>query len=85
MALNLGSATGFSVREVIAAAERVVGRPIAAEPGPRRPGDPPILVAANARAGEILGWRPRRGSLDEIIGSAWAWRRRHPDGYGEPA
>jgi UDP-glucose-4-epimerase GalE len=85
MALNLGSAIGFSVREVIAAAERVVGRPIAAEPGPRRPGDPPILVAANARAGEILGWRPRRGSLDEIIGSAWAWRRRHPDGYGEPA
>ena len=85
LTLNLGSATGFSVREVIAAAERVVGRPIAAQPGPRRPGDPPILVAANARAGVVLGWRPRRGSLDEIIGSAWSWRRRHPDGYREPS
>ena len=79
--LNLGSATGFSVREVIAAAERVVGRPIPTAAGPRRPGDPPILVAANGRAGEVLGWTPRRGSLDEMIGSAWAWRRRHPNGY----
>ena len=79
--LNLGSAAGFSVRQVIAAAERVVGRPIPTAPGPRRPGDPPILVAANERAGEVLGWTPRRGSLDEMIGSAWAWRRRHPNGY----
>ncbi|MGZ8527765.1 MAG: UDP-glucose 4-epimerase GalE [Candidatus Limnocylindrales bacterium] len=79
--LNLGSAAGFSVREVIAAAERVVGRPIPTAPGSRRPGDPPILVAANDRAGEVLGWTPRRGSLGEMIGSAWAWRRRHPNGY----
>ncbi len=85
VALNLGSAAGFSVREVIAAAERVVGRPIPAEPGPRRPGDPPVLVAANERAREVLGWTPRRGSLDEMIGSAWAWRRRHPGGYRDPA
>lgn len=79
--LNLGSAAGFSVRQVIAAAEGVVGRPIPTAPGPRRPGDPPILVAANELAGEVLGWRPRRGSLDEMIGSAWAWRQRHPNGY----
>jgi UDP-glucose 4-epimerase len=85
VALNLGSAAGFSVREVIAAAERVVGRPVPAEPGPRRPGDPPILVAANERARQVLGWTPRRGSLDEMIGSAWAWRRRHPGGYRDPA
>ncbi|MEO8229538.1 MAG: UDP-glucose 4-epimerase GalE [Chloroflexota bacterium] len=81
VALNLGSAAGFSVREVLSAAERVVGRPIPATPGPRRPGDPPILVAANERAREVLGWTPRRGSLDEMIGSAWAWRQRHPAGY----
>ena len=80
-ALNLGSATGFSVLEVIAAAERVVGRAIPVETGPRRPGDPPILVAANGLAREVLGWTPRRGSLDEMIGSAWAWRQRHPTGY----
>ncbi len=81
LAINLGSAAGFSVREVIAAAERVVGRPIPTVAGPRRPGDPPILVAANGRAREVLGWTPRRGSLDEMIGSAWTWRQRHPDGY----
>ena len=80
--INLGSAAGFSVREVIAAAERVVGRPIPTEAGPRRPGDPPILVASNERARTVLGWTPRRGSLDEMIGSAWAWRRAHPGGYG---
>jgi UDP-glucose 4-epimerase len=83
IALNLGSETGFSVREVIAAAERMVGRPIDAELGPRRPGDPPILVAANGRARTVLGWTPRLGSLDEMIGSAWAWRRSHPDGPGD--
>jgi UDP-glucose 4-epimerase len=83
VALNLGSAAGFSVRAVVAAAERVVGRPIPTAPGPRRSGDPAILIAANERAREVLGWTPRRGSLDEMIGSAWAWRRRHPAGYGE--
>jgi len=78
LALNLGSETGFSVLEVIAAAERVIGRPIGAELGPRRAGDPPILVAANRLAREVLGWTPRLGSLDEMIGSAWAWRRSQP-------
>ena len=81
LALNLGSADGFSVREVIAAAEQVVGRSIPTALGARRAGDPPILVAANERARDVLGWFPRRGSLDEMIGSAWAWRRRNPDGY----
>jgi UDP-glucose 4-epimerase len=80
IALNLGSEAGFSVRDVIAAAERVVGRPIKTTLGPRRAGDPPILVAANALARAVLGWTPRLGSLDEMIGSAWAWRRRHLDG-----
>jgi UDP-glucose 4-epimerase len=78
---NLGSGTGFSNREIVAAAERVIGRPIEVTMGPRRPGDPDVLVAGAQRAGEILGWRAERGTLEEIIGSAWDWRRAHPDGY----
>jgi UDP-glucose 4-epimerase len=82
IALNLGSASGFSVRAVIAAAEQVVGAKFAVTYGPRRAGDPPILVAANDRAREVLGWAPRRGALEAMIDSAWAWRRRHQGGYG---
>lgn len=78
---NLGSGGGFSVREVLAAAERVVGRPVPHSVGPRRAGDPPVLVAAIDRAAEVLGWRPVRSTLDEMIGSAWAWRQAHPAGY----
>jgi UDP-glucose 4-epimerase len=73
-ALNLGSGAGASVREVLAAAERVTGRPIPFAVERRRAGDPPVLVAAIDRAAEVLGWRPRRSSLDEIVGSAWAFR-----------
>jgi UDP-glucose 4-epimerase len=78
---NLGSGGGFSVREVLGATEEVVGRPIPHTIGPRRPGDPPILVASTSRAGSVLGWRPQRSSLEEMIGSAWEWRQRHPAGY----
>jgi len=80
-ACNLGTETGFSVREVLAAAESVVGRPIPHRIGPRREGDPPVLVASNARARDMLGWTPRRSTLNEMIGSAWAWRQAHPNGY----
>jgi UDP-glucose 4-epimerase len=82
---NLGTSTGFSVRDVLQAAEAVVGRPIPYTVGPRRVGDPPVLVASNARAAEVLGWKPRRSTLSEMIGSAWAWRRAHPDGYPDDA
>ncbi len=78
---NLGSGGGFSVREVIEATERVVGREVPHSIGARRPGDPSILVASNARAGEVFGWRPARSSLDEMIRSAWDWGQRHRDGY----
>jgi UDP-glucose-4-epimerase GalE len=81
IALNLGSASGFSVRAVIAAAEQVVGARIPVSHGPRRAGDPPILVAANDRARKVLGWMPQRGTLEAMIGSAWAWRRRNRGGY----
>jgi UDP-glucose 4-epimerase len=79
--LNLGSGDGFSVREVLAATERVVGREVPHVVGPRRTGDPPTLVATNAAAREVLGWTPARSSLDEMVGSAWAWRQAHPHGY----
>lgn len=78
---NLGNGGGFSVRQVLEAAEALVGRPVPHRVGPRRAGDPPILVASAARAADVLGWRPQRPSLEEMIGSAWAWRRAHPGGY----
>ena len=80
---NLGTAGGFSVREVLQAAEAIVGRPIPHTVGPRRAGDPPVLVAAAERAREILGWTPRRSTLDEMLGSAWAWRQANPEDYGD--
>jgi UDP-glucose 4-epimerase len=79
---NLGTTTGNSVKEVLEAAERVIGRPIPHTIGPRRPGDPPSLVADHARITRELGWEPECSNLDEIIRSAWAWHSSHPDGYG---
>ena len=81
LACNLGSGSGFSVLEVITAAESVVGESVPRVLSERREGDPPVLVASNDRARELLGWTPRRGSLSEMIGSAWRWRERHPNGY----
>jgi UDP-glucose 4-epimerase len=81
LALNLGTAGGYSVREVLAAAERVVGAPIPQRLGERRAGDPPVLVADATRAADVLDWRANRADLDAILGSAWDWRRRHPEGY----
>ena len=81
VALNLGNGGGFSIREVLAAAEAVVGRPIPHTIGPRRQGDPPVLVASAERAADLLGWRPARPSLEEMVGSAWVWRGTHPGGY----
>lgn len=72
-AFNLGTQTGYSVKEVVAAASRAVGRPIEPAYGPRRPGDPPTLVADTTRAREELGWVPRHSSIDEILSTAWRW------------
>jgi UDP-glucose 4-epimerase len=78
---NLGNGGGFSNRQVIAAAEAVVGHEIPYAVGPRRAGDPATLVASAERAGQVLDWRPQRPSLEAMVRSAWAWRQRHPDGY----
>jgi len=75
-AFNLGNGLGFSVTEVIRTAERITGREIPRETKPRRPGDPPVLVASSARARTELGWKPRHSSLEGIIASAWAWHAK---------
>jgi len=82
VAVNLGTGTGHSVLAVAAAARGVTGRGIPTVLRPRRPGDPPFLVAARGRAEQVLGWRPRHSSLEEILASAWAWHQAHPHGYG---
>ncbi|WP_439577028.1 UDP-glucose 4-epimerase GalE [Elioraea sp.] len=78
---NLGNGTGYSVRQVIATAERVTGRAVPHTIGPRRAGDPPVLVASSRRIREELGWTPRYPALETIIADAWAWRQAHPEGY----
>lgn len=79
-AYNLGNNQGYSVLEVIEAAQRVTGRDIPYEIGPRRPGDPSTLIASNEQARVDLDWKPRY-NLEQIIASAWEWHQRHPDGY----
>jgi UDP-glucose 4-epimerase len=80
---NLGNGQGYSVKQVIDTARRVTGREITVKTGPRRPGDPAVLVAASSRAMGELGWTPRHASLDAIIATAWEWKRRHPEGYAK--
>jgi UDP-glucose-4-epimerase GalE len=79
---NLGNGSGFSVLEVIRAAEQVTGRKVTYTIGPRREGDPAVLVAAAEKAKTELGWQPRYASLEKIIETAWRWHRTKPDGYG---
>ena len=73
--LNLGNGQGFSVRAVLAAAERVTGRKIKSRMGPRREGDPSRLVGDCTRAKESLGWNPHFCSLETILEHAWAWHQ----------
>ena len=79
---NLGSGTGHSVREVLAAVEAVAGVKVPAVVGPRRPGDPPRLVASPEKIRRELGFRPRHPELRDIVATAVGWRREHPRGYG---
>lgn len=73
---NLGNGAGYSVLEVIAAAEAVTGRPLSIPIGPRRAGDPAVLVAGSTRAREILGWQPQRPDIEQIVSDAWRWHQR---------
>jgi UDP-glucose 4-epimerase len=78
---NLGNGSGYSVREVIQACERISGHPIKAVEQPRRAGDPPRLVAAAGKALNELGWHPKFPKLEDIVATAWDWHKRHPQGY----
>jgi UDP-glucose-4-epimerase GalE len=82
-AFNLGNGRGFSVEQVVDAVRRVSGADFEVVVRPRRPGDPPVLVAAAERARRELGWRPRLDDLDAIVRTAFEWMRRHPQGYGD--
>src|SRR5438445_134730 len=78
---NLGTGRGYSVREVIRTVEEVTGKPVPVKEGPRRPGDPPALVAASGPAQRDLGWRPCYTELRPIVETAWRWHKAHPRGY----
>ena len=83
LAFNLGNGSGYSVREVIVAARRVTGHAIPAVESPRRPGDPPELVASSAKIIRDLGWKPQFPALETIIETAWRWHKARPQGYGD--
>ncbi len=78
---NLGSNTGYSVNEMVAAAREVTNHPITAVYGTRRAGDPASLIASSNKAREILGWNPKFTDVKDIINSAWQWHKAHPNGY----
>jgi UDP-glucose-4-epimerase GalE len=82
-AFNLGIGRGYSVREVIRTVEHVTGLPVPVKEGPRRPGDPPELVAAAAKAMKELGWRPKYVELEDVVRTAWDWHRTHPNGFAD--
>jgi UDP-glucose 4-epimerase len=75
MALNLGTGRGWSVRELVAGVQQVTNQTVPVRVGPRRPGDPPVLIADAARARDRLGWRPRYADLATQVAHAWAWRQ----------
>lgn len=75
-AFNLGNGSGYSVAQVIASAQRVTGCPIDVTHGPRREGDPAVLVADSQRARDVLGWKPAYADLDTIVAHAWQWERQ---------
>ncbi|RYD79204.1 MAG: UDP-glucose 4-epimerase, partial [Verrucomicrobiaceae bacterium] len=80
---NLGTGGGTSVREVIAACEKVSGRKITVREEPRRAGDPARLIASSGKIEKELGWKPQYQAIETIIASAWAWHEKHPHGYGD--
>lgn len=80
---NMGNGNGFSVKEIIKAAEHVSGKKIRIDQRPRRPGDPATLVADLSLIRKELGWTPMFADIEKIMGSAWDWHRKHPAGYGE--
>ena len=79
---NLGNGEGFSNLEVLEMVEKVSDKKINWEFGPRRPGDPAVLIASSELAQKELGWKPKYADLESIVKSAWEWHEAHPLGYG---
>src|SRR5215211_8062839 len=78
---NLGNGNGFTNLEMVEAARTITGHPIPHQIGPRRAGDPAILIASAAKIRAELGWSPQYPAVEQIIASAWEWHSRHPHGY----
>ena len=78
---NLGNGHGFSVKEMIETAKNVTGKAIKVEYGGRRAGDPAQLIASSEKARKVLGWNPHYADVAKIIGTAWTWHKKHPNGY----
>jgi UDP-glucose 4-epimerase len=78
---NLGNGKGYSIMQVVETARQITGHPIPVEIGPRRPGDPDILIADSEQIRQDLGWQPQYPDLYDIIQSAWKWHQAHPQGY----
>jgi UDP-glucose 4-epimerase len=78
---NLGTTSGFSVTQIVEAVELTTDQRLPTVTGPRRPGDPPALIADSTRARTVLGWNPVHSTLDAMIGSHWEWVLAHPNGY----
>ena len=81
---NVGSEAGFSVRQVVDECQKIIGKKMLIEIQPRRPGDPPALVASSEKIRIDLGWRPKYPSLNDMISHAWVWHSRNPQGYRKP-
>ncbi len=80
---NIGSEKGFSVREVLAACEKITKRRLRVEEVARRPGDPASLVASSVKIREELGWKPHFPGMESIVADAWRWHTNHPNGYSD--
>lgn len=80
---NLGSGTGFSVKEMVEVARQVTGHPIPAKIVERRAGDPAVLIASSDKIKKELGWNPKKDKVEAIIADAWNWHKAHPNGYGD--
>jgi len=80
---NLGNGDGYSVRQVIKTCEKITGKKIPTVEKPRRPGDPPRLIAAADKAKRDLGWCPKYLKLEDIVATAWSWHKQNPDGYAD--
>jgi len=80
---NLGNGDGYSVRQVIETCEKITGQKITVVEKPRRPGDPPKLVAEAGKAFSELGWKPKYPKLEDIVATAWNWHKKNPSGYAD--